>query len=352
MRTRIVLFSLCASTLLCAADQVVLKNGDIITGTVIKKDGDKLTLKSEFLGEVTMPWSAVKSLKSDQELNVVLPSGAVKGKVSTAGDNLDVATSGGEKSAPLTAVTAVRDDAEQHTYERLQHPGVFELWTGTFNTGLALARGNARTATLTNAFTASRTTLHDKITVHFNEIYATALVTEPSGTQINSATASQLVGGWEYNRNLNPRFFIATTNDYNHDRFQDLNIRAVFGAGFGWNAVKSAKANLAFQGGGDYEHESFMGDIARNSAEVNFGDNFAYKASAATSVTQSFFIYPNLSDSGQYRFNFNLAVVTAVKKWLGWHVTFTDSFLSNPVEGRLRNDIILSTGFQLAFASK
>ena len=58
---RIVLLSLCACSLLSAADQVVLKNGDIITGTVIKKDGDKLTLKSEFLGEVTMPWSAVKS---------------------------------------------------------------------------------------------------------------------------------------------------------------------------------------------------------------------------------------------------------------------------------------------------
>jgi hypothetical protein len=42
---------------LCA-DQVVLTNGDTITGSIIKKDGDKLTLKSEFLGEVAMPWSS------------------------------------------------------------------------------------------------------------------------------------------------------------------------------------------------------------------------------------------------------------------------------------------------------
>src|SRR5580700_6004588 len=100
-----VLLSLCACALLPAADQVVLKNGDTITGTVVKKDGDKLTLKSDFLGEVTMPWSAVKSLKSDQELNVVLPGGeTVKGKISTVGDNLEVAAPGGEKSAPLAAV--------------------------------------------------------------------------------------------------------------------------------------------------------------------------------------------------------------------------------------------------------
>jgi hypothetical protein len=44
--------------------------------------------------------------------------------------------------------------------------------------------------------------------------------------------------------------------------------------------------------------------------------------------------------------------VTAIKKWLGWHISFTDNYLSNPVLGRLPNDLILSTGFQLAFAPK
>lgn len=348
MRTRIVWLFLCACSFLLAADQVVLKNGDTITGTVIKKDGDKLTLKSEFLGEVTMPWSAVKSLKSDQDLHVVLPGGeTVKGRVSTVGENLAVATPAGEKTEALTAVTAVRDDAEQHTFEKMQHPGLLELWNGSYNMGLALARGNAHTATLTNAFTAGRATLHDKITVHFNEIYATAVVNGVSG-----ATASALNGGLEYDRNFNPKWFLALTNDYDHDRFQSLNIRAVIGAGAGWNAVKGKRASLSFQGGADYEHESFMAGLARNSAELNFGDNFAYKLSGSTSVTQSFFMYPNLSYTGQYRFVLNFSAVTAIKKWLGWHISFTDNYLSDPVLGRLPNDLILSTGFQLAFAQK
>jgi putative salt-induced outer membrane protein YdiY len=342
-----VTLSLCACALL-SADQVVLKNGDVITGTVIKKDGDKLTLKSEFLGDVTMPWTAVKSLKSDKELNVVLPGGeTVKGKLSTAGDNLTVAAPGGEKTAALTAVTAVRDDAEQHNWERLQHPGILELWTGTYNMGLALTRGNARTTNLTNAFTASRTTTKDKVIIHFNEIYATSLA-----NNVNTTTASELSGGWEYNRDFNPKLFVATTNEYDHNLFQSLNIRAVFGGGLGWNAVKNAKAALSFQAGADYERESFMANIDRNSAEVNFGDNLVYKFSPNTSVTQSFFVYPNLSDTGELRMNFNLSAVTALKKWLGWHVTFTDNYLSDPVLGRLRNDLILATGFQLSFAPK
>ena len=341
MRTRIVLLSLCACTLL-SADQVVLKNGDTITGSIVKKDGAKLTLKSEFLGEVTIPWTAIKSLKSDQDLVVVLPGGeTVKGKISTSGDNLEVAA----KSAPLAGITAVRNDAEQHAWERLQHPTLLELWNGTYDLGLALTRGNARTLSLTNNFVASRTTTHDKLAFHFNQIYASSLA-----NNVNSATASAVRGGWAYNRDLNPRIFVTTLNEYEHDRFQNLNLRGVFGGGFGWNAIKTAKATLSVQGGGDYEKEDFMDHTNRNSAEANFGDDFLYKFSAATSLTQSFRMFPNLSDTGQYRMNFDLSAVTLLKKWLGWHLTFSDRYLSDPVEGRLRNDVLLSTGFRLSFA--
>jgi len=47
---------------------------------------------------------------------------------------------------------------------------------------------------------------------------------------------------------------------------------------------------------------------------------------------------------------FDLSTVTAVKRWLGWHVTASDRLVSNPVQGRQRNDLLLSTGFRLTFA--
>ena len=123
---------------LLSADQVVLKNGDIITGTMVKKDGAKLTIKSEFLGEVSMPWTAVKSLKSDQDLTVVMPGGeAVLGKVNTAGDKLEVAATGGTKSAPLAEVSAMRNAAEQHAFDRLAAP----LPAGTLDRNLRYGAG-------------------------------------------------------------------------------------------------------------------------------------------------------------------------------------------------------------------
>jgi hypothetical protein len=328
------------------ADQVTLTNGDILTGAVVKKDGAKLTLKSEFLGEVTIPWTAVKSLKSDQDLFVVLPGGRlVSGKISTSGNALEVAAPTGASSVPLADVTDIRNPAEQHNWERLEHPGLLELWAGHFDIGLALARGNAKTDTLTTAFDANRVSRHDKITAHFDEIYSTARI-----GGLSSTTASAEHANWTYQRDLGPRFFVSTLNAYDHDAFQDLDLRFVAGGGVGVNAIKTPRTSLGLLAGGDYEREAFFANVTRTSGEFNAGDDFQYKISSASSITQDFRIFPNVTSTGQYRFSFDLSAVTALKKWMAWHVTIGDQFLSNPLFGRQRNDLILSTGFRVSFA--
>ena len=328
------------------ADQAVLTNGDTITGAIVKKDGDKLTIKSEFLGDVTMPWSAVRSVRSDEDLTVVLPGGdTVRGRLSTTGTTLQVATPSGTRTAPLAGVSAMRNPAEQQTFERLEHPRFLELWTGYFDLGLALARGNARTETLTTAFNASRVTRTSKLTTYFNQIYGTARL-----NGIIDSTASAIRGGWSFNHNIAPRIFLSVLNDYEHDRFQNLDLRFVLGGGVGFNAIKNERTRLDLMAGADYERENFINNLTRNSTEINFGDEFLYKLSGVTSLTQSFRIFPNLTNSGQYRINFDLGAVTTLKKWLGWQVSASDRFLSNPVFGRQRNDMLLSTGFRVSFA--
>lgn len=328
------------------ADQVVLSNGDTITGSIIKKDGDKLTIKSEFLGEVSMPWSAVKSIRSDAELSVVLPSGeTVKGKIATSGDQLQVAVAPAPKTAPLTGISAVRDAAEQAHFERMLHPGLLDLWAGNFDIGFALTRGNARSDTLTTAFSASRSTRTDKLALYFNQIYSSA-----RANNVNSTTASAIRGGWKYNRNLSPRMFLTGFDDYEHDRFQNLDIRLVAGGGAGVNAIKSERTQLDFDAGINYMRENFMDGLHRNSAEANFGDNLGWQISKGTSIRQSARMFINLSDTGSYRFNADLGTNTVLKRWLSWHVTASNRFISNPVPGRQRNDFLIATGLRISFA--
>jgi putative salt-induced outer membrane protein YdiY len=329
-----------------AADHVVLTNGDTLTGAIVKKDGDTLTFKTELFGVVSVPWKAVKTITSDAELNVVLPTGeTVMGKLATSGDQLQVATGAAPKTAPLADVKAVRDAAEQHSFERLLNPGLFELWNGNFDIGFANTTGNARSENLTTAFTATRRTRTDKIALYFNQIYGTARV-----NGVNSTTSNAVRGGWKYDRNLSPRAFLTGFNDYEHDVFQNLKIRFVAGGGAGFKAVKTKRTQLDFDAGVDYQRENFTDAPNRNSAEANFGDNLLFKVSKVTTITEAARMFTNLTDTGVYRFNFDLGTATAIKKWLGWQLTVSDRFLSNPVLGRERNDLLISTGFRLTFA--
>jgi putative salt-induced outer membrane protein YdiY len=242
----------------------------------------------------------------------------------------------------------MRNPAEQKSWERIQHPGVLQLWNGFFDLGFALVRGNARTDTLTSAMNATRITRHDKVAVSFRQIYGTARINGVTGTIANAVR-----GGWLYNHDITPRFFIGAFNDYEYDRFQNLDLRFVLGGSLGVNAVKTEKAILSFAGGAGYSRETFSlpaGSLHRNSGELHFGDDFLYKLSAATSLTQSFRLFPNLSNTGEHRINFDLGGVTAIKRWLGWHVTASDRYLSNPIFGHQRNDLLISTGLRVSFA--
>src|SRR5580693_2670458 len=74
MITRFLLAFLCASGALLA-DQVTMKNGDHLSGSIVKYDGKNLILKSEFAGQVTIPWDAVTAITSSDPLNVGLKDG-------------------------------------------------------------------------------------------------------------------------------------------------------------------------------------------------------------------------------------------------------------------------------------
>jgi hypothetical protein len=106
------------------ADQVVLKNGDRLTGTIVKSDAKTLVIKTEFAGEVTVQWPAIQEINSTQPLHVSLADGkTVVGPVKTSDGNLEVSTAAaGTVTTPTSAVVVIRNDAEEAAHEKTLHP--------------------------------------------------------------------------------------------------------------------------------------------------------------------------------------------------------------------------------------
>jgi len=68
-----------------------------------------------------------------------------------------------------------------------------------------------------------------------------------------------------------------------------------------------------------------------------------------TSLKERASFLPNMSETGEYRFNFDASAITLLNTWLGWTLNFSDRYISNPVVGTKANDILLSTGLRVTF---
>jgi putative salt-induced outer membrane protein YdiY len=343
---RIVLASFACLWLNAAwADQIVLKNGDRVTGGVIKKDGKTLTLKTDHLGAVTMPWDQVQSITTEKPVTVVLQDGrTVKGTLATADGNVVIATETAKVGVTPGQIATIRNADEQKAYERLLKPAWDDLWAGNASLGFAGTVGNAETQTFSVGTTVARATNNDKTSLYFNAIKASA-----SANGKNSDTAQAVRGGWAYNHNFAKRVFASGFNDYEFDKFQDLNLRFVIGGGVGYQVVKGERASLNLLAGADFNRSAFT-TLTQKSAEFYWGDGCTLKLSAVTMLTQSFRMFDDLTYTGTYRVNGDLTASTKLKKWLTWNLSVSDRYLSNPAPGRKTNDFLYTTGLGIAFA--
>jgi putative salt-induced outer membrane protein YdiY len=338
------------------ADQLTLKNGDKLTGTIVKSDAKTLLLKTEFAGDVTIQWDAITSIQSAQLLHVDLKDGqTVVGTVVTADGKLDVTTkTAGEVTAPKDAVVAVRNDDEQKAYdaqmERLRNPHLTDFWTGLLDSGLSLTRGNSATLAYNLAAKAVRETTRDKITVYSTAVYASDDTTPPSRT-----TAHAIRGGIRADFNVSEKLFVFGFTDFEYDEFQNLDLRNVLGGGLGYHVIKTKNTTFDVFGGGDFEQEYFSADptnptgLTRKTGEILLGEELATKLGGRTTLSEKFSLFPNISNGGEYRLQFDATAATKLKNWLGWQVTYSDRYISNPLPGFKNNDVLLSTGLRLSF---
>lgn len=342
----------CVLAVAVRADQVTLKNGDRITGTIVKSDAKTMVVKTDWAGELNVDWASVATITSSEPLYLELKNGkTVAGRITTEDGRFEVATGAGRVTALRDQVLTIRNNAEEERYDRLQHPGLREFWSGIFDTGLSLTRGNSALLAYNLSAKMARSVPRDKITAYATAVYATDNTIPPGHT-----TAHAVLGGARIDYNFKPRFFVFGLADFAYDEFQHLDLRSVLGGGVGLHVIKTKATTLDVFAGADYDRESFspnpplvLTSLTRNTAEVIAGEELSWSMSSRISLNERFSVFPNMSNVGEYRFQLDSTAATKLKTWLSWQITFTDRYLSNPLPGLKSNDSLLSTGLRLTF---
>lgn len=224
--------------------EIVLKNGDRMTGRLVKLEEGKLTLATDYAGDIQVEWAKVSCFSTDREHEFGLSdSTVVRGKARCIGEGL---------------IEIGQDDAEG--YRRLAlsdlaavNPPPKVRYKGNLTAGGSASTGNTESRALYGAGRLEVRSEKKRVTVSAKGNYAESE---------DTLTASNASGSGKYDYFLTEKLFAYAQTLLEQDRLQDLDLRSTLGAGLGYQFFETSRFGLYAEAGASYVKEDY--DDAEN----------------------------------------------------------------------------------------
>jgi putative salt-induced outer membrane protein YdiY len=311
------------------ADEVYLKNGNRLSGTIVSMDEGKLVLETEFAGRLTIDWSHVERLSAKAPLTLVLADGSTLRGIPAPGETpgrltLDTA------SVPIAVslVTAINPQEE---------PPV--KFSGRINVGLNKASGNTdKESGHVDAEVIARTTSH-RLTV--GGAYNRA-------SDNNRKSEDNAKGYSQYNYFLTKKLYLYLNGMAEMDKFRDINLRTTVGPGVGYQFFEGELMNLSLEAGPSYVRTDYDQaedtDSASGRWAVKF-DRFFFEKLVQYYFTNEGFI--SASDSSDVFMFTRTGLRFPIRGGLSFNAGFEWDWDNTPTEGTDKSDYryILSVGY-------
>ena len=215
------------------ADEVVLKNGDRLTGTTTALAGGTLVFATTY-GDVKIPWPEVVRL-AIQEPILASVAGAPAVTVTIA------AGADGQATLQPGGVVSLGDISS------LTRPEPPVIVDGSANAGIINTAGNTEVNSL-------RLDGDLAVRAGANRYTASAAITRAEDRGVN--TAENWTTALRYDRFLTSRMFMNGNTIFTNDEFRDLDLRTAIGAGLGYQLIATPRTRLTADGGLGYVHEA------------------------------------------------------------------------------------------------
>lgn len=330
-------------TLCCNASEVIyLKNGDRVTGSVEKLDAGKLAVKSDIFGEIRLDLGKVCRIDSDEEFSV---GSAARWYATTSmqlTDSRAELTLVGSEAVSLPREYLQAINSKEYDPQPVEEPGAFDNWSTAIDAGMSAARGTSSTTNLNFGFSAARVTDRNRLTMGMSSIFARNTT---SGENLTSANAVHSYT--RYDLNVSDRTFTFALANFDTDQIQNLDLRAVLGGGAGFRLRQGDHTSVDLFSGASFNQEIFSTEPTRRSAELITGQELRLHLNSRAELTQRLMFFPNLTDTGEYRFGFDSGAILKLNSWLGWKTALTNTYVSNPAPGARNNDLLITTGIRV-----
>lgn len=315
-----------------AADEVILKNGDRITGTLEELAGGKLSIKTEYAGTVEIDWAQVDTLSTDAPVYVKIGDNLVRATIIAADDG----------TASLSSEDLLDSDPielsrmSEMTYEKKPAVRV----SGRINLGASSSSGNT-----------------DSENLHANaEVVARSAQNRfTAGGRINEAktdgarTESNWLAYLKYDHFISAKWYASANMNAENDKFKDINLRTTIGASSGYQFFDDDQTSLSVELGLSYVSTDFITSVDQDYPAARWALDYAQKL---FDTDNQFFhrdeVFVALDDSDNLFLRtatgFRLPIVAGMNSTIQYNYDWDD----NPAPGRVKEDKtwLVTIGYQ------
>jgi len=272
-------------------DELVLKNGDRLTGKIVNLVDGKMLFKSDVAGEVTVQLANIQTLSSDEPITVNLKDktglnqkvvGVGAGRFGVAGsDSLDA------QEFAVADIVSINPPIKP-----------VPKWTGDVSLGITSTHGNTKTEMISANANATKRTEKDRTTASAD--YAKGEQEDP-----DTGETVTIEDWWrakaKYDYFFSKKGYGYLDGRYEKDAVAELDRRTIVGVGAGYQWVESDDMNFSTEFGLASLYEKFKNQTDSNS-EISFqlGYNFDKKLRENIKFTHDLTYYPAINKFSDY----------------------------------------------------
>jgi putative salt-induced outer membrane protein YdiY len=341
LTTAIVVWLACFPVMARAVN-IVLQNGDRLTGEIDGMSESKLALKTTYAGTIRIAWDQIAELTGhERKVTVEVETGRrYAGSIEKFGDRLYV-----QEEDVRTQIETV-DVVSMVPMTDSKPPGFWRLLQGNLDLGYSFTRGNSsQTQSSLGAQGQYRTPTY-KAQLRLSSIFS-----ETDDAEATSRHAADA----RLDRFLTPRSFVFGLSGVERNERQKLDLRSKFGGGFGWKLRDNRRTQLNVLGGFTYTNEQFRaeeeGEADRRSSTGEGLLGLEWETSPFYNIrfTTKLSVHPNLVQGGRFRVEYDSSLRIPVFKSLTFSVSLFDRYDNKPPTDVKRNDYGSISAFGFTF---
>lgn len=319
-----------------AADQVLLNNGDRITGTIDSAGSGKLIILSPIAGKICVDMADVKTFSTDEPIKIVLADGTVINQKVTEGSAGTIETASGGmlvvQSVPLANV------------EEINPPPV--AWTGSIAVNASLAQGDTYNEQIGATLGLARRGKNDRILLDAQYQFGKQKV-----NGVTSTSTDQWFLQPAYDYFFNKKLYMNASVRVEKNRIEFLDIRVTPALGAGYQLVERPDFNADVEGGLAWVYEDYSNIGAPNE---NVSLRLAYHVDktlwdSRLKVFSDCAYFPSIQNVSNYLAIFDAGVRMMLTKTMFAELRGDVDYDSHPAPTAHRTDTTLTLGVGWTF---